>query len=170
MRKKRQPTEINAGSIADIAFLLLIFFLVVTTIDQDQGILVRLPPFAPDEPIELNESRVLSIKINSSDQVLLEGNIEEVENVHAKTFEFLKKKFLTEIQPVISIQTDRSTSYNQYLIVYSEILLGYKNLWDEYALTKHKTSYASLNKNEQDEIRKKYPLIISEAEPVDLGN
>ena len=170
MRTRRQTSEINAGSLADVAFLMLIFFLVVTTIDQDQGILIKLPPFSPNDPVELNESRVFSIKVNSSNEILVEGKQEEITNIHQKTFDFLNLKFNNGIQPVISIQTDRKTNYSRYLSVYNEILLGYKNLWNDYAKEHYNSPYTALNKTGKNEIRKKFPMIISEAEPVDLGN
>jgi biopolymer transport protein ExbD len=154
---------------ADIAFLMIIFFLVVATIDQDQGILIKLPPYSPNDPVELDESRVLSVKVNSHDEILLEGSKENLNEVHSATFEFLNKRFSQGIQPVISIQTDRGTSYNQYLNVYNEILIGYNVLWNQEAQLIYNTSYLTLTKSKESEIRKKFPFIISEADPSNYG-
>ena len=73
-RKNRRAADaINAGSMADIAFLLLIFFLVTTTILEDEGIRVRLPPWGPAPPQEIVDKNVLSVKINGVNQLLVEG-------------------------------------------------------------------------------------------------
>jgi biopolymer transport protein ExbD len=91
-RKKRQgPGEINAGSMADIAFLLLIFFLVTTTMDTDSGILRQLPPPIPKdapEPPKVKERDVYVVLVNSRDQLLVEGNLMDIGELKDGTREF----------------------------------------------------------------------------------
>ena len=88
----RPVQEINAGSMADIAFLLLIFFLVTTTMDVDTGIVRRLPPFTPptEENIEINERNVFVVLVNSNDQLLVENQLGDINTLRSATIEFLK--------------------------------------------------------------------------------
>jgi len=92
-RKKnnRVSNEVNAGSMADIAFLLLIFFLVTTTIDIDKGITVKLPPWSNEEvdPTKLNKRNVFSVLVNADDQLLVRGELAEVEELRERTKEFI---------------------------------------------------------------------------------
>ena len=90
-RSKRQSSEVNAGSMADIAFLLLIFFLVTTTIASDKGIYVQLPPKPEDQvDVKLNERNIFNILINSRDMMLVEENPMEISELKAEV-----KKFIT---------------------------------------------------------------------------
>lgn len=90
---KREISEINAGSMADIAFLLLIFFLVTTTMDTDTGLIRRLPP--PPEDIPENDDKVkqrniFEILVNANDQLLVEGEYMQVSGLREKAKEFIK--------------------------------------------------------------------------------
>jgi len=92
----RAVPEINAGSMADIAFLLLIFFLVTTTMDVDTGIVRKLPPYQPDteeKGPEINERNVFVVLVNSSDQLLVEGNIGSIATLREDTKEFLRNAY-----------------------------------------------------------------------------
>ncbi|MCI5057652.1 MAG: biopolymer transporter ExbD [Flavobacteriales bacterium] len=88
---RRLTQEINAGSMADIAFLLLIFFLVTTTIDSDYGLMTLLPP--PEEPdqdkIEFKERDVFVVLVNSNDQLLVENELLEIGDLKEKAKEFI---------------------------------------------------------------------------------
>lgn len=88
---RRPLQEINAGSMADIAFLLLIFFLVTTTMDQDVGILRQLPPPVPDDmekPPEVKQRNVYEVLVNSKDQLLVEGKPMDIQNLKQGAVEF----------------------------------------------------------------------------------
>ncbi|MFB6306077.1 MAG: ExbD/TolR family protein [Flavobacteriales bacterium] len=90
-RKKREgPGEVNAGSMADIAFLLLIFFLVTTTMDMDEGILRQLPPPVPDdfEPPQVEDRNIFVVKVNAQDQLLVENEPLKISELKEKTKEF----------------------------------------------------------------------------------
>lgn len=83
--RHRPSRDINAGSMADIAFLLLIFFLVTTTIVEDKGILIKLPPYSPDlpAPTAIHERNIFTILVNAQNQILAEGsliNISQIKN------------------------------------------------------------------------------------------
>ncbi|MEM9820439.1 MAG: biopolymer transporter ExbD [Bacteroidota bacterium] len=174
MRTKKQRkhnNSVNAGSMADIAFLLLIFFLVTTTILMDEGIMVRLPPWSDQPAAPVDEERVLTVKVNGKDQLLVEGQQMVSEQLKDKTKNFittyLNAHRTTGKKPLVSLQNDRSTSYEMYLQVYNELKAAYNELWDEAAERKYGKGYADLRTKDQQLIRKDIPLIISEAEPTE---
>ena len=173
-KDRRSAASVNAGSMADIAFLLLIFFLVTTTILEDEGIKVRLPPYVPDQPITpVNDNNVLSVKINGQDELLIEG-----EEISANLLKSRAKEFLINPQnrsdlpsspkkAVISLQNDRGTTYQKYIEVYNELKAAYAELWEEAALKAYAKSYEDLNIIQQRAVKKEIPLVISEADPTD---
>ncbi len=137
--KKRIDTEINAGSMADIAFLLLIFFLVTTTISADKGIIMKLPPQEDvPKPIEIPERNLFKIMINSKDELLIENEL-------AANFIGLKsqlKMFILNpkkdkdlaISPkkaIVSIKTNRGTSYDKYISALDEVQAAYYEIYAE---------------------------------------
>lgn len=187
----RKLPEYNASSLADIAFMLLIFFLVTTTMDTDTGISTMLPPPAPDEMPEnedkIKERNVFVVLINKNDQLMVEGQLMRVENLKEKAKEFIenpaKKENLPEFKEkdvpyfglimvskqVISLQNDRGTSYGLYVQVQNELVGAYNELRDELAMRKFSKRYDDLVKDQQMAIRKVYPKSISEAEPKNYG-
>jgi len=160
---------------ADIAFLLLIFFLVTTQIDLDKGILVKLPVWE-DDPIvtEVNTENVFSIKVNRANQLLIEGEVDKIERIRAKVKDFvmnpMKKANLPDApnKAVVSLQNDRGTSYETYLSVYNEIKAAYNELWNEESNRRYGELFADLPKAAQNEIKKKIPSVISESEPTEF--
>ncbi|MDX1940961.1 MAG: biopolymer transporter ExbD [Saprospiraceae bacterium] len=174
--KRRYENAINASSMADIAFLLLIFFLVTTTILNDKGIMVQLPPFAEDIPIaQVNQENVLTVLVNANNELLLEGEKIRVEALREKTKNFITNPLKLESLPdnpkkaIISLQNDRGTNYETYIAVYNELKAAYRELWNEAALNRHNKLYAELPPTQQKKIRDDIPLIISEAEPTGHG-
>lgn len=193
-RKKRTPPEINAGSMADIAFLLLIFFLVTTTMDVDTGMQRMLPPpLPPDmpEPPEIKQRNVFVVLVNANNQLLVEGELLDIRNLRKKAKEFianptdkgeLPEKEMKEVpffgmypvsKQVISLQNDRGTSYETYIKVQNELAAAYNELRNELALSKFGKSYDDLvrlgDKEKTDAIKAIFPQRISEAEPKNIG-
>lgn len=180
--KDRLSNEINAGSMADIAFLLLIFFLVTTTIDVDKGITVKLPPWSEDEvdPTKLNKRNVFSVLVNAQDQLLVRGELAEVVDLRERAKEFIvnkeKREDLAEkpTKAIISLKNDRGTKYSTYLNVYNELKAAYNELWTE-DLQRNYPGYSDTEYNDKLplEIRKalktKIPFVLSEAEPTNFG-
>ena len=117
--------ELNAGSMADIAFLLLIFFLVVTTIAEDKGIPVILPEYYEGEPGPVADRNVLKILVNADDNVLIEAVPTEKKTIKDIVIEFVtnpqieKDKPLSSKNAIISLQNDVNTSYEAYVKIYS---------------------------------------------------
>ena len=174
-QKRRLSSEVNAGSMADIAFLLLIFFLVTTQIDSDKGILVKLPMWEKEPPkTDIPPRNVFSIKVNRADQLLVEGELGDIEAIRNQVKEFVinpKKKANLSSAPnkaVVSLQNDRGTSYATYLSVYNEVKAAYNELWNEESDRRYGALFADLPKAAQQEIRNKIPSVISESEPTEF--
>ena len=178
-RKKRDAGEINAGSMADIAFLLLIFFLVTTTMDIDKGIMVTLPPWAPDQEqqdVKLKDKNVLEILVNKNDQLLVEGELTDVEELDDIVIKHLDNRGAdpnfadSPNDAVVSLQNDKSTSYNRYIEVYNQVRAGYNSVRASFAEKEFGIGdYDQLDTTQQKIVRAEYPLRLSEAEPTDFG-
>lgn len=176
--RDRMKNEINAGSMADIAFLLLIFFLVTTQILEDKGILVKLPPWSdkPPDIAKLKERNVYSVLVNAQNQLLVRGEPKQIEDLREDTKLFIanpqKREDLSEApnKAIISLKNDRGTNYETYLEVYNELQAAYNELWDEESRRRYNKPFSQVNSIDQRRaIRSKFPLIISEAEPTSFG-
>ena len=172
--KRRTGHRVEAGAMADIAFLLLIFFLVTTTIIQESGLQVRLPAYLPAPVQPLPDRNVLSVKINASNQLLVEQEVLPVDELSAKLRAFIQnpaqspKLASSPRHAVVALQHDRGTSYEAYLTVYDQLLKGYQELWQEEARRLYGKGYEQLWKVEQRAVRRAFPLVISESEPVEF--
>lgn len=171
---RRSAPEVNAGSMADIAFLLLIFFLVTTTIMSDKGILVKLPAWDTIyEPILIKERNLMRIHINTDNQFLLREEEVELADIRARVKEFIinpaAQPHLAEAsnKAVLSLLNDRGTSFETYLMVYNELKGAYRELWEEEAQRLYQQPYEQLPVAHQKAIRNKIPLVISEGEPTE---
>ena len=176
--RDRMKNEVNAGSMADIAFLLLIFFLVTTTIDVDKGITVKLPPWS-DEPPEIQKLKtrnVFSVLVNAQDQLLVRGELADITELRERTKEFIanpQRRDDLSTNPknaIISLKNDRGTSYKQYLAVYNELKAAYDELWDEECHKMYSIPYSDdLPIAYKRAIKEKIPMVLSEAEPTNFG-
>jgi len=175
--KDRLSNEINAGSMADIAFLLLIFFLVTTTIVEDKGVLVKLPPWS-DEPPDIQQLKtrnVYSVLVNAQNQLLVRGEPADLESLRENAKEFImnpnKRPDMAEkpTKAIVSMKNDRGTKYETYLEVYNEIKAAYNELRNEEANKKHGKEYEFCSRDQRAAIRADIPLVISEAEPTNFG-
>ncbi len=191
-KKKKKVPGINASSTADISFILLIFFLVTTSMDVDGGLARRLPP-PPEEnqedaEIDVKERNVLNVRLNAAGQLMCNKDIIEVSQVRERAKEFIKNEknlpHLPELHPkniellggcyitdkhVISVQTDRGTPYDVYFQVQNELVGAYNELRDELSKKRFGRPYAMLTEDQQTAIRTYYPQKISEAEPKNYG-
>lgn len=191
-RNKRAIPEINAGSMADIAFLLLIFYLVTTTMDTDKGINRKLPPWDEElveDPPPIKDRNIFTVLVNSNDQLLVEDEYLEISQLREKAMEFIDnngdgsctycKGFKVSTssdnpdKAVISLQNDRGTSYGMYVKVQNELVAAYEDLREKYAEEEYGKSYRGMDEEEDkdllSEIKKAYPQKISEAEPLNIG-
>ena len=192
---KRKVQEINASSMADIAFLLLIFFLVTTTMSVDKGLSRRLPPPLPPnmekKDVEVNKRNILVVLINSNNQLMVQGEPLDVRELKDRAKEFIlneaRESSLPEILPVdieidgkteayevtknhvISLQTDRGTEYQKYLEVQNELVAAYNEIREEFSKKRFGKSYSELTEDQQLAVQDLYPQKISEAEPKNYG-
>ena len=184
MRRDR-TVEISMGSMADIAFLLLIFFLVATTLDIDTGILRKLPPMVDDPPeVPSKERDILVVLVNRNDKLMVEGEETDISDLRHITREFIQNKdrasqlpeiFEMEVEHfglvpvtknhIISLRSDRGTSYDMYVTVQNELEAAYNELRGEMAIQKWDRLFSDLEKDKKEAILKIYPMRISEAEP-----
>ncbi len=187
----RPVQEINAGSMADIAFLLLIFFLMVTTMDIESGLQRRLPPM-PDEnqkqdDIQVNRRNILVVRLSDSDGLLAGGEMMDVSMLKDKAKEFLlnpaddvtlpekEEKMIEGFGPyrvskgVISLQNTRGTSYKAYIEVQNELVKAVNEIRDDFAMANFGKKYIALDEERQRIVRDAIPQNISEAEPKDTG-
>lgn len=170
---RRPGASLNAGSMADIAFLLLIFFLVTTTIVADAGIAVRLPPWVETPPEAIPDRNVLQIKINAQNELFIENEVAQSHQIREITKAFISNPEQLPDYPqspkkaVVSLVHDRSTHYSTYIQVYNEIAAAYQELWEMAAQDTYGESYAGLGTALQRAIRAEIPFVISEAEPVE---
>lgn len=181
-RKKEIP-EVNAGSMADIAFLLLVFFLVTTTMDTPAGLQVGLPPISDVEPDNSKQKKreVLEVLINSGDQLLVEGAYMPIDKLRQKTIDHLTNEgrdpnlSTSSTSAIVSLKNDRVTSYDMYVRVLNELTAAYNIVRNDYCMSKYGKPFAKLDplrasdKEKIKEIKKKYPKKLSEAEPVSIG-
>lgn len=188
-RKKKKVPEINASSMADISFLLLIFFLVTTTMDTDSGITRRLPPPVenPDMDVKVKERNILNVMINKYDKLMVNGkpsdiselkdltkrfitptpNDEKAPEVEMKDIELIGS-FMTN-KGVVSLKNDRGTSYQMYIAVQNELARAFNELREEVSQRYFQTSYVNLtDKDKIDAVNKAVPVRISEAEPEEI--
>ncbi len=178
-RKNRPADNISTGSTADIAFLLLIFFLVTTTITSDQGLLVQLPPKAdqPEHIAKINDRNLFEIIINSADQLLVEGERRSsTVGIEAEVMAFVlntdNNEQLAESpkQAVVSLKTDRGTSYHQFIALYDQLKGAYYQIYAEQlgitvAQVREPARMPPSLRNRYRLVRQQFPMQISLAEP-----
>ena len=191
MAKNKNIPEINASSQADIAFTVLIFFLVVSTMDIDTGLVRMLPPMADpkvkQEDIKVKERNLLLVFVSGSGNIMAGGKVIQLSALKDKAKEFilnpandknLPEKKDTKIdmpdgskwvypvsEGVISLQNTRDTSYQVYIQVQNELTRAFNEVRDEVAMGKFGKKFADLDEAERKVITKAIPMKISEAEP-----
>jgi len=193
-RKKRTMPGVNATSTADIAFMLLIFFLTTTSMNTDKGLARRLPP--PPDPamkkqdnLKVKERNVLQVRINKDNQLMVGSEYLEVSQLKAKAKEFianpnddanLPEKHVKNIpllggdvmvaeNHIISVTNDVGTSYQAYIDVQNELVAAYNELRNEAAKANFGKNYAECDEDQKKAIRDFIPQKISEAEPKKYG-
>jgi len=168
---KNSNPEINASSMADIAFLLLIFFLMVTTINSEKGISVKLPPLVeePDTTPE-NQRNVLRILTNNNNEIMVNDEIVKEEDVQSRINAFVlnngkdERLSVSPQKAVISLFSKDGTEYWRYLSIHNEVRAVYNQLWNEEALKTYNETYFELSSADKKAVRANYPLRLSEAE------
>ena len=192
-RKKRKVPGINGASSADIAFMLLLFFLLTTSMDTDQGLPRRLPNPPENkekqEEIKSKERNVFKVHINSENQILCQGELVTLPRLRELAKEFIEnpnnadnlpEKELVDIQyfgerwvtknHIISLQCDRTTNYQTYIDVQNELAAAYNELRDGESLRTFGKPYKTLdNEDHIKALQDLFKQTISEAEPKSYG-
>ena len=209
-RKKRKMPSLNTTSTADISFMLLIFFLVTTSMDTDRGLGRTLPKPPEDEEqqneIDVKERNLLNIRVNKDNYLMIGDDFVSLSDVKPRAKEFIANfenlsnlpernpksievlensrlssspeagkymtasgKLMVTDKHVISVQTDRGTSYWVYFEVQNELVAAYNELRDDLAEAAFGRHYENCTSEEQEAIRHFYPQKISEAEPKKYG-
>lgn len=192
-KKKRKVPAMNATSSADIAFMLLIFFLITTSMDTDKGLARRLPPPVPkdqkkNEEMDIKKRNILVVLINSNNQILCNNEFIDIKQLREKVRTFIENPYNDEHMPektevdvpffgkqmvtknhVISLQNDRGTEYQAYIDVQNELAGAYNELRDEVSKKKFGKAFADLDEDQQKAVQMIYPQKISEAEPKNYG-
>ena len=188
-RKKKSLPALNSASMSDISFLLLTFFLLTSSINTDMGIQRRLPP--PSDPTvkppDIHRRNTFVVLVNREDRLLFNGEIGEINMLKERAKEFLSnpqnldnlpEKMTKDIpllgtvevsKGVISLQNDRGTSYEMYLMVQNELTAAVNELRDEMARVKFGKAYIDCSDAQREAIDKAIPIAISEAEPKNIG-
>ncbi len=169
-KKGSRSAEIPTSSMADIAFLLLLFFLVATVIDVDTGIGLTLPEYLPPEEQEvvpLSKDRMAALLINENGDVLLNGEAIAIPQIKQNLTERIKSKIDLPANKklVVSIKTDRKTNYNLYIQALDQVKGAYHEVWDEYSMATYGKKFDDLIPEESSVVREKIPISISIAEP-----
>lgn len=179
-KKKRSNPEVDSSSMADIAFLLLIFFLVTTTIASDKGIMMQLPPEAPPTDVQIKQKNLFKVLVNSNDKLLVEDKPMELSEIREECKTFLTnygkdpKSSDSPKDAITSIKTDRGTTYSVYIEVLDEVKRAYHEVRAEHVGLSLQ-EYLALDKDDKDgadyekyvKSKKAFPMQISEADPSD---
>ncbi len=167
MPRRKGAPEVNAGSMADIAFLLLIFFLVTTTIETDAGLDRMLPPMEPPEDIDvvIKQKNIFTVNINRNGQLLVEEEIMDIKNLREAAIAFLdnggapsgspeycnyckgKRDASSSDNPdkaIISLKNDRETKYSTYITVQNELVGAYNDLRNREAQRLYGTDFVKM--------------------------
>ena len=186
----RKVPEINSSSQADIAFLLLCFFLMTTSMDVDYGITRRLPPPVEQnvEDVKVKERNVMNVMVNKSDRLLVNGRPMDISQLKDEAKHFMTPRPSDETAPevetksfelvgdvlmskgVISLQNDRGTSYAMYISVQNELARAFNEMKEELAWKKFHKHLDQLNEDQTKAINDAVPVRVSEAEPVEYKN
>ena len=195
-KTKKKVPGLNQSSTADISFILLIFFLITTSMDTDMGLARRLPrppeENQEDATMDIKSRNILYVRMNSAGQLWvkdeMESGYEDLKNLRNRVKEFVKNEknlskypekhvknidilgqcFVTD-KHVISVQTDRGTPYAVYFEVQNELVAAYNELRNELSKQKFGRPYDALGDEEKVAVRAYYPQNISEAEPKKYG-
>ncbi|MEN6619056.1 MAG: biopolymer transporter ExbD [Rikenellaceae bacterium] len=187
----RPVQGLPSSSLADISFMVLIFFLLVSTMDQEMGLQRRLPPMPdPNQKIDdakIKRRNIMIVRINDADRLFAGGTLTDISMLKDKAKEFLLNSANDESLPekeekmieglgkysvskgVISLQNTRGTSYNAYIKVQNELVKAVNEIRDDFAMQNFGKKYLTLDEDQQRIVRDAIPQNISEADPKDTG-
>lgn len=153
---------LNTTSTADISFMLLIFFLVTTSMDTDKGLTRQLPPMSQNktEQADVNKNKVMTLNITSDNQLMCNGQTMPFTSLRQSVKDFIQR---TGRQHIISVSVDRNADYNTYFNMQNEIVGAYNELRDSWAMRKFGRNFNQCSDTQKDVVKKVYPQRISES-------
>lgn len=172
-RNKRAGGEFSAGSMADITFLLLLFFLVTTNIDVDTGIGLVLPEYVPPEErvdTPISKERLVAILVNSNGDVLMNKEVIAIPQIA----EVLKEKIISKInlpknkKLIVSIKVDQETNYNLFMQTLDQVEVAFTEVREEYSMGTYGKMVTDLSDEEYKDVREKVFKVVSFAEPEEI--
>lgn len=169
-KKKKEVPGLDTTSTADISFMLLIFFLVTTSLDTDEGLTRYLPPMPQkneQKQMDVNRNDIMNISIDDDDRMTCNGDTVNARQLTERVASFVIERGKTH---VISVKADRQTSYEAYFAMQNSIVNAYSDVRDKMARREYNTPFAKCSQQQRDEISRKYPQRISEAEPISHDN
>ncbi|MCW5519464.1 biopolymer transporter ExbD [Aureitalea sp. L0-47] len=183
MRTQRNLPRVNAGSMADIAFLLLIFFLVTTTLAKDKGIERKLPRKCPpgqECAVNIKDRNIMRLYLNETGELLVNDDITAIDELKVMIMDFIDNngdgscEYCTGHQlddssenpakAVISLTTDRLTPYAEFIALQDEISKAYYALREQYTLKLFEKKPSELTASELKQVKEAYPFLFSEAD------
>lgn len=164
-RRNREIPELNTTSTADISFMLLVFFLVTSSMDTDKGLSRQLPPIDDEEQKELDISRsnVMQIRLDSHDSLWIDNKTVAFADLQRQVESFVASRQTEHF--VVGVQTDRATSYDAYFEMQNTIVAAFHSLRDKMAMQRYGHRFSQCTPDERAVIVKRLPLRVSEAQP-----
>ena len=167
-RHRESVPELNTSSTADISFMLLIFFLVTSSMETDKGIMRQIPPM-PDEkqqPLDIKKEHVMTVRLDAQDQLSLDGTLLTPQQL---TEQLMQRIEQDRTEHVVSIETNRATTYEAYFKAQNAVVRAYASLRNQRARQLCGKPYAKCSVEEREDIDHYYPQRISEALPKEEG-
>lgn len=161
---KRTVPQLNTTSTADISFILLVFFLMMTSMDVDKGLSRTLPPVSDDNSTEVTEvakDNVLSISLTASGALLVDGKAASVDGLRSRVVAFVGRTAFRRSH-MLMLDVDRRAPYDAYFHVQNEIVAAYNILRDGYARRKYGRAYALCTPEQREAVREYYPQRLTE--------
>ena len=161
---RRTVPELNTTSTADISFILLVFFLVITSMDVDKGLSRRLPPIdnkAATEVTDVSKSNALALRLTADGKLEADGKPADINELRARVVSFVSGK-ANPARHIITLDVDRRADYEAYFNIQNEITAAYRELRDGYARRKFGRSYEECTPDERDRARAFYPQHLTE--------
>lgn len=164
-REKRSVPQLNTTSTADISFILLVFFLIMTSMDNDKGLARMLPAMTDkerqEEPMDIERGNVLSIRLTEASQLVVDDKACGIGQLRQKVMSFVNGASDAR-QLIISLDIDRNASYDAYFNIQNEIVAAYNTIRNNYAMKKYGHAYERCTPEERETVRTHYPQRILE--------
>lgn len=161
-RKRREVPGLNTTSTADISFMLLIFFLVTTSMDADKGMNRQLPPKQPDkqeQKMDVDRSKVMSLNLSADGKLTVDDKPADIDKLRRPLKEFIVR---TGPSHIIELQTDRKCNYETYFHLQNEIVRSYREIRDAAARQNYGKPFSKCSEEQRDALNEKYPQRVQE--------